>query len=85
MENWYSYVERFVGVSGNKDGLEILPDGEFLKPWESNVVEQYFSNQVKKNYKVCILCEIPPYPLNVRSVFIIYIYMGLRDTFRHID
>ena len=51
LENWYSYVERFVGVSGNKDGLEILPDGEFLKPWESNVVEQYFSNQVKKNYK----------------------------------
>ena len=50
LENWYSYVERFVGVSGNKDGLEILPDGEFLKPWESNVVEQYFSNQVKKNY-----------------------------------
>jgi len=51
LENWYSYVERFVGVSGYKDGLEILPDGEFLKPWESNVVEQYFSNQVKKNYK----------------------------------
>ena len=51
LESWYSYVERFVGVSGNKDGLEILPDGEFLKPWESNVVEQYFSNQVKKNYK----------------------------------
>ena len=51
LENWYSYVERFVGVSGNKDGLEVLPDGEFLKPWESNVVEQYFSNQVKKNYK----------------------------------
>ena len=50
LESWYSYVERFVGVSGNKDGLEVLPDGEFLKPWESNVVEQYFSNQVKKNY-----------------------------------
>ena len=28
----------FVGVSGNKDGLDILPDGEFLKPWESNCV-----------------------------------------------
>ena len=51
LESWYSYVERFVGVSGNKDGLEVLPDGEFLKPWESNVVEQYFSNQVKKYYK----------------------------------
>ena len=51
MKNWYSYVERFVGVSGNKDGLKILPDGEFLKPWETNVVEEYFSNQVKKYYK----------------------------------
>ena len=51
LKDWYSYVERFVGVSGNKDGLKILPDGEFLKPWESNVVEEYFSNQVKKYYK----------------------------------
>ena len=48
--NWYSYVERFIGVSGNKDGLDILPDGEFLKPWESNAVEEYFSEQVKKHY-----------------------------------
>jgi choline dehydrogenase-like flavoprotein len=43
-------VERFVGVSGNKDGLDTLPDGDFLKPWESNVVENYFSEQVKKYY-----------------------------------
>ena len=51
MADWYTYVERFVGVSGNKDGLDILPDGEFLKPWESNVVEEYFSQQMKKFYK----------------------------------
>ena len=51
LADWYSYVERFVGVSGNKDGLDILPDGDFLKPWESNVVEDYFSQQVKKHYK----------------------------------
>ena len=51
LADWYSYVERFVGVSGNKDGLDILPDGHFLKPWESNVVEDYFSQQVKKHYK----------------------------------
>ena len=50
LADWYSYVERFVGVSGNKDGLDILPDGDFLKPWESNVVEDYFSQQVKKHY-----------------------------------
>ena len=29
---WYSHVEKFVGISGNKDGLETLPDGEFLEP-----------------------------------------------------
>ena len=51
LDDWYSYVERFVGVSGNKDGLDILPDGEFLKPWESNIVEEYFSQQMKKFYK----------------------------------
>src|SRR3546814_7617120 len=27
---WYSHVERFVGIAGNKDGLATLPDGEFL-------------------------------------------------------
>ncbi|MDA9669947.1 GMC family oxidoreductase [Flavobacteriaceae bacterium] len=51
LADWYTYVERFVGVSGNKDGLDILPDGDFLKPWESNVVEKYFSQEVKKYYK----------------------------------
>lgn len=50
LEQWYTYVERFIGVSGNKDGLDTLPDGEFLKPWNSNVVEDYFSDQVKKYY-----------------------------------
>jgi len=50
LADWYTYVERFVGVSANKDGLDTLPDGDFLKPWESNVVENYFSEQVKKYY-----------------------------------
>ncbi len=26
---WYSYVEKYAGISGNNDGLEQLPDGEF--------------------------------------------------------
>ena len=50
LEKWYTYVERFIGVSGNKDGLDTLPDGDFLKPWNTNVVEDYFSEQVKKHY-----------------------------------
>jgi choline dehydrogenase-like flavoprotein len=50
LDPWYSKVEKFIGVSGNKDGLNSLPDGDFLKPWESNCVEKYFSDSVKKNY-----------------------------------
>jgi len=48
---WYSYVEKFAGISGNKDGLDTLPDGEFLPPLELSCVENYFSDFVKKNYK----------------------------------
>ena len=38
---WYSHVERFAGISGNYDGLETLPDGEFLPAWEMNDVEKH--------------------------------------------
>ena len=48
---WYSYVEKFVGISGNKDGLETLPDGEFLKSWELNCVEKEIQKRVAENYK----------------------------------
>ena len=47
---WYSYVERFVGISGNADGLDELPDGEFLPPMEKTCVEDYFSDVIKKEY-----------------------------------
>jgi choline dehydrogenase-like flavoprotein len=30
LEPWYTHVEKFVGVSGQKEGLEVLPDGHFL-------------------------------------------------------
>lgn len=43
-------MEKFAGVSGNKDGLATLPDGEFLPGYELNVVEKYFAEQLKKNY-----------------------------------
>lgn len=47
---WYSYVEKFAGISGNKDGLDTLPDGEFLPAWELNCVETHFKNIVANNY-----------------------------------
>lgn len=47
---WYSHVEKFAGISGNKDGLAELPDGEFLPPLDLNCVENYFKDFVKENY-----------------------------------
>ncbi len=48
---WYSYVEKFAGISGNKDGLASLPDGEFLPAHEMTCVEKYFKESVAQNYK----------------------------------
>jgi len=48
---WYSHVEKFAGISGNKDGLEELPDGEFLPAWEMTCVENHFKDAIAKNYQ----------------------------------
>ncbi|WKK65581.1 GMC oxidoreductase [Lutimonas zeaxanthinifaciens] len=47
---WYSYVEKFVGIAGNYDGLDILPDGEFLPGMGLNCIEEHFKSSVEKNY-----------------------------------
>lgn len=44
---WYSKVEKFVGWSGNKDGLEHLPDGEFLPPFDLNCVEKEAKEKIE--------------------------------------
>ena len=46
---WYSYVESFIGVSGNKEGLPQLPDGEFLSPMELNCIEKHLGESIRKN------------------------------------
>ncbi|TFV94157.1 GMC family oxidoreductase [Algoriphagus kandeliae] len=48
---WYSHVERFVGISGSYEGLDTLPDGEFLKAWEMNCVESEIRNRVNAHYQ----------------------------------
>ncbi len=50
LADWYTRVEQFIGVSGMKDGLDVLPDGDFLKPWELNCVEDYFQQFIRNNY-----------------------------------
>lgn len=51
IDPWYSHVERFVGISGNRDGLDTLPDGDFLPAYPLNAVEDYFRQAVDKNFK----------------------------------
>jgi choline dehydrogenase-like flavoprotein len=51
LEKWYSYVERFAGISGNRDGFAQLPDGEFQPPMEMNVVEKDVAARIKAYYK----------------------------------
>jgi choline dehydrogenase-like flavoprotein len=47
---WYSYVERFVGISGSYEGLDTLPDGEFLPAWEMNCVEKEIQKRILEAY-----------------------------------
>jgi choline dehydrogenase-like flavoprotein len=48
---WYSYVEKFIGVSGSKEGLDVLPDGEFQPPMPMNCVEEAGTAKIKDHYK----------------------------------
>lgn len=47
---WYSHVEKFVGISGNRDGIPNLPDSDVLPAWELNAVETHIQQSVKNNY-----------------------------------
>lgn len=46
---WYSYVESYIGVSGRKENLTQLPDGEFLNPMELNCIEKHLGQSIKSN------------------------------------
>lgn len=47
---WYSYVEKFAGISGNRDGLPQVPDGEFLPPMEMNCLEKHVKTQIESKF-----------------------------------
>jgi len=51
MAPWYSHVERFIGVCGTKEGIESMPDGEFLPAYELNCVEQHLKNVLWERFK----------------------------------
>jgi choline dehydrogenase-like flavoprotein len=43
---WYSHVEIFSGICGNRDGLEAMPDGEYLPPFDFNCPEKDLRDKI---------------------------------------
>ncbi|PSL24439.1 GMC oxidoreductase [Chitinophaga ginsengisoli] len=48
---WYSHVEKFIGVCGTRDGIDAMPDGEFLPPFDLNCAEAEIQRKIQANYK----------------------------------
>lgn len=48
---WYSHAEKFAGIQGSKEGLDVLPDGEFLPAMEMNCAEKDVAAKLKEHYK----------------------------------
>ncbi|WP_186757651.1 GMC oxidoreductase [Echinicola salinicaeni] len=47
---WYDYVEKHAGIAGNKDGLDVLPDGQFMPPMAMNCVEKDVKERLAKSF-----------------------------------
>ncbi|MGH7700025.1 MAG: GMC oxidoreductase [Gemmatimonadales bacterium] len=47
---WYDRVERFIGVSGQAEGLAHLPDGPFLPPMAMNCVERHARERLRARF-----------------------------------
>ncbi len=50
IEPWYEYVEKFVGISGQKEGYAALPDSIFMPPMEMNCVEKKVKKGIEENF-----------------------------------
>ncbi|UCS95194.1 GMC family oxidoreductase [Echinicola marina] len=48
---WYDYVEKHAGIAGNKDGLDVLPDGQFMPPMAMNCVEKDVKERLEKSFE----------------------------------
>lgn len=47
---WYSYVEKHVGISGEKLGLPQLPDSDFIAPMDMYHVEKEVRKRLEKEF-----------------------------------
>ncbi len=48
---WYDHAEKFAGISGSKENLPQLPDGQFMPPMDLNCVEKDVAARIKEHYK----------------------------------
>jgi len=55
LKPYYDKVERYIGVSGMKEGLDVLPDGEFEPPMDFTAPEAYLRASMKENFDDRIL------------------------------
>ncbi|MEO8110524.1 MAG: GMC family oxidoreductase [Ginsengibacter sp.] len=51
IEPWYTYVEKFAGISGSVEHLPQLPDSHFLPAMQMNCVEKDVAERVKQHYQ----------------------------------
>jgi choline dehydrogenase-like flavoprotein len=47
---WYSYVEKYIGVSGSRENLPYLPDSEFQPPIPMNVAEKWLKQNLESRF-----------------------------------
>jgi len=47
---WYDHVERHAGISGSREGLAQLPDGQFQPAMPLNCVEEIIAGRVKSKF-----------------------------------
>ena len=47
---WYAYVEDFVGISGQPEGLPQLPDGVLLPPMQMTCVENAVKEAIARDF-----------------------------------
>ena len=50
LESWYSHVEKFAGISGSEEGLEQLPDSEYLPPFEMTSPELHVKQKIEEQF-----------------------------------
>ena len=47
---WYSYIEKYIGVSGSRENLPYLPDSEFQPPIPMNIAEKWLKQGLEAKF-----------------------------------